>query len=224
MSHTFLTCAGRVAAQRTSDSIKTAEIAWTRVHAIIKSGTCLICNLSDGDRKAYLMPHGDTRDVIFIQVKTAQSRSDGHSEAWFYSLHGEAWSVRFPSDGGEDSWKNHTIVVRSNGDRGAIEPQSWILCRGIDSMIVKRCLIEDRQHDRRTIGPRLRHDWVSFWSKIVAHSRPIQKLRCHQVKPPPRHLKSAPWTTSIAHDFGLIFSLKTNVFLSSSKTFHRLVK
>ena len=31
MSHTFLTYAARVAAQHTSDSIKTAEIAWTRV-------------------------------------------------------------------------------------------------------------------------------------------------------------------------------------------------
>ena len=30
-----LTSAGRVAAQRASDSIKTVEIAWTQVHAII---------------------------------------------------------------------------------------------------------------------------------------------------------------------------------------------
>ena len=69
-----------------------------------KSGTCAKCNLSDGDRKAYLTPCGDTRDVIFINVKTARSRSDGHSEARFYSLHGDAWSVGFPSDGGEVSW------------------------------------------------------------------------------------------------------------------------
>ena len=35
-----LTCAGRVAAYRTSDAIRTVTIAWTRVHAIIKSITC----------------------------------------------------------------------------------------------------------------------------------------------------------------------------------------
>ena len=35
-----LTCAGRVAAYQTSDAIRTATIAWTRVHAIIKSITC----------------------------------------------------------------------------------------------------------------------------------------------------------------------------------------
>ena len=32
--------AGDVDARRASDSVRMAEIAWTRVHAIIKSGTC----------------------------------------------------------------------------------------------------------------------------------------------------------------------------------------
>ena len=63
--------AGDVDARQASDSIKTAEIAWTRVHVIIKSSTCAKCNLSDSDRKAYLTPRGDTRDVIFINVKIA---------------------------------------------------------------------------------------------------------------------------------------------------------
>ena len=111
--------AGDVDARQASDSIKMAEIAWTRVHAIIKSGTCAKCNLSDGDQKAYLAPRGDTRDGIFINVKTARSRSDGHSEARFYSLQGDAWSVEFPSDGEEDSWKNSRIAVRSNRDHGS---------------------------------------------------------------------------------------------------------
>ena len=31
----ILSCAGHVATQRASDSIKTAEISWTRVHAIV---------------------------------------------------------------------------------------------------------------------------------------------------------------------------------------------
>ena len=55
--------AGDVDARRASDSVRTAEIAWTRVHAIIKSGTCSKYILRDGDRKAYLTPHGDTRNA-----------------------------------------------------------------------------------------------------------------------------------------------------------------
>ena len=47
--------------------VRTAEIAWTRVHAIIKSGTCAKYNLSDGNRKGYLTPHGDTRNVYLHQ-------------------------------------------------------------------------------------------------------------------------------------------------------------
>ena len=43
---------------------------------------------------------------------------------------------RSSSDGPEDSWKNSTIAVRSNRDRGAIEPRSWSVRCGINSMIV----------------------------------------------------------------------------------------
>ena len=39
------------------------------------------------------------------------------------------------SDGWEDSWKKSTIVVRSNRDRGAIEPRSWLFHRGINATI-----------------------------------------------------------------------------------------
>ena len=70
--------------------------------------------------------------------------------------------LKIQSDGVEDSWKNTTIAVRSNRDRGAIEPRSWILHCGIDSMIVIRCFLEDRQHDRRTIDPRSGHDHAAI--------------------------------------------------------------
>ena len=56
--------AGDVGARRASDLVRTAEIAWTR---IIKSGTCAKYNLSDGDRKAYLTPRGDTRNMYLHQ-------------------------------------------------------------------------------------------------------------------------------------------------------------
>ena len=157
---------GDVDARQASDSIKTVEIAWTRVHAIIKSGTCAKCNLSDGDQKAYLTPCGNTRDVIFINVKTARSRSDGQSEARFYSLHGDAWSVGFQSDGGEVSWKNSTIAVRSNRDRGAIEPRSWIFHRGITSTIIGRRSLKHQYHDRRAIVAQSWRDRGSFEVKL----------------------------------------------------------
>ena len=73
---------------------------------------------------------------IFINVKTARSRFHSHGEARFSSLHRDAWSVRFPSDDGEDSWKKSTIVARSNRDRGVIEPRSWLLQRGIEKTIL----------------------------------------------------------------------------------------
>ena len=138
-SHTFFSpCAGRVAAHRMSDAIRTAKIAWTRVHAIIKSGTCANDNLSDRDRRAHRLPHGATRsarssshfDQRFIAIFTDQtaggalssrSRSDSHGEARSSSLREDTWSVRFQSDGVEDSWKNTTIAVRSNHDRSAFE-------------------------------------------------------------------------------------------------------
>ena len=69
--------------------------------------------------------------LIIIKVEPARSRSDGQGEALFHSLHGDAWSVRLPSDGGEVLWKKSTTVVRSNCDRGAIEPGSWLFQRRI---------------------------------------------------------------------------------------------
>ena len=42
--------ASDVDARRASDSVRTAEIAWTRVHAIIKSTHAFKSGLSDGDR------------------------------------------------------------------------------------------------------------------------------------------------------------------------------
>ena len=70
------------------------------------------------------------------------------------------------SDGVEDSWKNTTIAVRSNRNRGAIEPRSWILHRGIDSTILRRHSMVDRDHDQPTI---VAQSWPDR-SAIVARS------------------------------------------------------
>ena len=50
-SHMVLPFAGDVDAWRASDSIRTAEIAWTRVHAIIKSSMCSIGGVSKDDER-----------------------------------------------------------------------------------------------------------------------------------------------------------------------------
>ena len=49
------------------------------------------------------------------------------------------------SDGCEDTWKNSTIAVRSNRDRGAIEPRSWSIGCGINSTRASRDFREDLQ-------------------------------------------------------------------------------
>ena len=62
------------------------------------------------------------------------------------------YSPEAPSDGGECSRKNSTITAWSNRDRGAIEPRSWILRRGIKATIVRQYLFENREHDRLSRG------------------------------------------------------------------------
>ena len=62
------------------------------------------------------------------------------------------------SDDPDASWKNSTIAVRSNRDRGAIEPRSWSVRGGINSTIVRQVFVRicseiDAQstHDQATI-------------------------------------------------------------------------
>ena len=47
-----------------------------------------------------------------------------------------------------------TIVARSNRNRGAIEPRSWLLHRGIHATIIRRHSFENRDHDWLTIVAR----------------------------------------------------------------------
>ena len=58
-SHTVLPFAGDVDARRALDSVKTAEIVWTRVHAISKLFTCAKEGISGDDQRVYLTPRGD---------------------------------------------------------------------------------------------------------------------------------------------------------------------
>ena len=135
-------------------------------------------------------------------------------------------------DGVEDSWKDTTIAVRSNRDRGAIKPRSWIFHRGIDSAIFRRRSMVDRDHDQPTIVARSRRDrgpivvrsWLLLrliWERIhreFGSYEAAQRNRSHNLsKPLPRPLQ-------LPTIFGLIFPLKTHVFSLCTSTFDRFVK
>ena len=62
------------------------------------------------------------------------------------------------SDDWEDSWKKSTIVVRSNCDRGAIEPRSSLFHRGINATIHGARFQLKMAGEKSTIEARSPHD------------------------------------------------------------------
>ena len=144
-------------------------------------------------------------------------------------------SLWLASDGREASWKNSTIAVRSNRDRGAIEPRSGSLREAIVSKRsendrrLTRTSIEARSWpDRGPIVGLLEAKIADILkrnrSKIEADSKPIRNLRLHVMKPPPRRMDSAPWPPLQPTNSDQFPSLKTHVLLLCSSTFDRLVK
>ena len=114
------------------------------------------------------------------------------------------------SDGPDALWKNSSIAVRSNRDRGTIEPRSWSVRGGINSTIVRQCFREDLQRDRRPIDARSGHDrgrsrqksWLGRSGnrgKIEANSWPIPKLRRRPNESLPRPSKTASTTAPMTH-------------------------
>ena len=102
-------------------------------------------------------------------------RSDGHhpshlGDAWTHLERPISIKSRSPSDGQDDSLKNSTIAVRSNRDRDAIEPRSWIFHHGISSTIIGRHPVENQDHDRGPIVARSWPDRGPFRSEIQAYS------------------------------------------------------
>ena len=125
-----LTCAGRVAAQQASDPVgpdRKASIAWTRVHAIVRSSTWGKSRLSGYDR---MLPCGhvespDASDLHHADDsesrgprRSCRSRSPGSPSDGprssrsppIVATRGPFQSAGFPSNGGGTSWKN-TIVA-----------------------------------------------------------------------------------------------------------------
>ena len=199
MSHTFLTCAGRKAAQRTSESIKTTEIAWTGVHTIIKSGTCLLYTLRDAI--GWLTwHHVATREALDLHQKRIPHDRD-------QTVH----LPKVPSDGPNDSWKNSTIAVRSNRDRGAIEPRvahhsSWKHLHDHRTVAVGASIPQSMHHR----GPIAAWSWPDRGAIMVLFEMKLKLTHRHigaELKPRstpkeslPRPRQIAPTTASIGHD------------------------
>ena len=136
-------------------------------------------------------------------------------------------AIRSPealSDGCEDTWKNSTIAVRSNRDRGTIEPRSWSNCCGINSTRARRdfhdmCSEIDAQstHDQATIVVDRCRSRRKAWpvgngihGEIQANSWPISKRQRRPKESLSRPCKTAPTTASTAHDFGPISLFKNS--------------
>ena len=104
---------------------------------------------SSGGRDLLRLEHCvDDRNLLRSKAPSGRSRSYAISiRGTRTSPHlGDAWTSlecpisiksRAPLDGQDNLRKNSTIAVRSNGDRGAIEPRSWIFRRGIISTSIK---------------------------------------------------------------------------------------
>ena len=143
-------------------------------------------DLSDDNHTTYLAPRGILRSsrsasiegldliaikwLIFIERR---SRSDGWRRTRIViaaqgSVNPDRSSNWSPSDGLEASWKNSTIAVRSNCDRGAIEPRSGSLRDAIASSRSEN----DQRLTRTSIVARswvfLRRKSWPFRSKIEA--------------------------------------------------------
>ena len=90
--------------------------------------------------------------------------------------------------------------------------------------LVGRRSTDDQDHDRGPIAMRSWHDHGTFEAKIEINLPQFWEPRHRRRESPPRPRETAPMTASFAHESELIFSLKTDVFLSCSLTFDRFVK
>ena len=123
------------------------------------------------------------------------------------------------SDDPDASWKNSTIVVRSNRDRGAIEPRSWSVRCGINSTIVRQVFVRICSEIDARSGHDCGRSWRKAWpgrsgkrGEIKANSWPISKLRRRPKELFPLPIKPPPRSPSIGHDLRANFLYKIGVF------------
>ena len=116
----YLPFAGDVAAYRALDSIKTAEIAWTRVHAINDYNMCL------KEESKWIKRDGlpcDTWTMLEHWIFIAAIFShpcDCDLTATVTCDRDHPLHLKSSSDGADNAWKNPRIAVQSSRDRAAI--------------------------------------------------------------------------------------------------------
>ena len=136
--------------------------AWTQMERLI-----LIKNLSVSSRTIFIERlwsfaiTGTVQSPDLHQTDGIASYRDGrisierattlHDLPLTLATRGTLWIARSQSDGCKDSWKKSTIKARSNRNRGAIKPRSWLLHRRINAMIIRQRSFENQDHDRLTI-------------------------------------------------------------------------
>ena len=140
-------------------------------------------------------------------------------------------TLQSPEDRPDDVvglWKNSTIAVRSNRDRGAIEPRSGSLHGGIgpNRGPSGRRSTNDQDHDR---GPIVVRSWPNR-GPIVARSRLKcmifgGKIEADWLRNRPLDaIKPLPQARQLPTIFRPILSLNTHVLLPFFLTFDRFAK
>ena len=181
------------------------------------------------DHLIFIKADDHDRRLTWRFVETVRSSSDGQDALRPASHLGDAWTTlerpisiksQAPSDGQDDSRKNSTIAVRSNRNRGAIEPRSWIFRRGITSTISNsihwriNIKINSRSWpDHGAIEARSWCDHGPFEARLWLNSWPIRKPRRCPKELLPRPLQIASTTASIAHDLRANFPFKNPCIL-----------
>ena len=212
-----LTCAGCVAAYRTSDVIKTVTIAWTRVHAIIKSTTCAKGRVSDEDRTTYLAPRGNPRT----------SRSASNRRAWAAS-DGRDCSQSRSVDRHRTVQRRRGRTSRSSRDRTPSTAESILL----EPTMIDRAPASRLTHDRGPITARSWPDRGAIVAKIGGFLTVKSGQNRRGIEAVSSPIGTAPTTlANRLHDRSndprssdQFSSLKEGIPLSCSLTFDRFVK
>ena len=167
MSHTFLTCAGRVALREASDLIakrRDASIVWTRVHAIINQSTCGNDRVSEVDQRAHLMTHGIAKGLPIVIGRLEWSLIYG--SPWRHAELSGASDFHH-ADGTMILIAQTTIAHQAKRDR-AIEiiQLTWI------SIGRPRHFMEEHR-DRGPIEPRSRRNWTAIAARSSRDNAPF---------------------------------------------------
>ena len=156
---------GRIAAEL-SEINAWASIAWTWVHAIVRSSTCAMSIISGSNQRAYQSPRGDAWSVR-SPSNGLWSSSNGRHRNLHRDLH--RWTV----GGGSSLWsrigwisiahltwssiQRQRKLMEELHDRAAIEEfLSWNRLH-----LIGRRSMDDQDHDR---GPIVEWAWF-IWSK-----------------------------------------------------------